>query len=383
MTRLHEALGGIADEAPLVDLADRAIAGHRRRRRTTLALATAAAATATAVIAMIGMVTTTVALPGPRGDETAAQQRADGVQRADAVPDLPGGRVGVLSHAYRTPCEVDQEDPLRPPDCSAVEWRVVTGTGATYRVPQALVSTAKGWRAPVAISRDGRMLAYYSRQAQAHVVRDLVSGSEVVSPVTVKEERIGGGSMLAVSDDGRYVVFDPREGTKDPGLLIDMRTGRKLSVNGKFEVVSVKDGVAALVRYVKTDLWLMPVTGGGSPVRFDGVFIMFSELAPDGRTVAAFDFRAKGREKRTLSILDARSGRILRRVAIHGLPKGGGVSGVATWRSGSEVTIVYDGEEVSTYAVDVRTGKARRLAGYPGTLTNPTDPVLPGVAAIG
>ena len=70
---------------------------------------------------------------------------------------------------------------------------------------------------PVAISRDGRMLAYYSRAAQAHVVRDLVGGAEVTSPVKVEEDRIGVGSMLALSDDGRYLVFDPREGSKEPG----------------------------------------------------------------------------------------------------------------------------------------------------------------------
>ncbi len=328
-------------------------------------------------------------LPGPRGGapadaaDTAMSQRADTAtsQRvdADAVPDLPGGKVGVLSHAYLTSCKVDR-DPERPPDCSAVEWRVVTGAGTTYRVRQALVWNTEDRRVPVAISRDGRMLAYYSRQAQAHVVRDLVNGSETVSPVRVEEERIGIGSMLVVSDDGRYVVFDPREGTKDPGLLIDMRTGRKMSVNGKFETVGVKDGVAELVRYVKTDLWLMPVTGGGAPVRFDGTFIMFSELAPDGRTVAAFDFKARGLEKHTLTLLDARTGRILRRVAIRGLPKDGGITGTSLWRSGAEITILHLGTETRAYAVDLETGKARQLACYPDKTMNL---VLPGLAAIG
>ncbi|MFJ2034044.1 hypothetical protein [Streptosporangium sp. NPDC087985] len=365
MTRLREALDGIANEAPLVNLADLAIASHRRRRRTTLTL------TAIAAVAVLGVATATVALPGPRGDDTATPQSVD------TVPDLPDGRVGSLSHAYQTPCKVDPE--WRSLDCSAVEWRVVTRTGTTYRVPQALVRNPKDRRVPIAISRDGRMLAYYSRQAQAHVVRDLMSGSEVTSSVTVKEERIGIGSMLVVSDDGRYVVFDPREGSKEPGVLIDMRTGKTVSVNGKFETVSIKDGVAALVRYVKTDLWLMPVTGGGAPVRFDGVFIMFSELAPDGRTVAAFEMRDI--KKLTLTLLDAKTGRTLRKVAIRGLPKDGGVSNTSLWRSGSEVTIVYqDREFMSTYAVDVNTGQARQLAHYPSKLT---QLILPGVAGNG
>ncbi|WP_030916501.1 hypothetical protein [Streptosporangium amethystogenes] len=363
MRRLREALDGIANEVPLVDLADLVVAGHRRRRRTTLTL------TAVAAVAVLGAATAAaaVALPGSRGDYTATPQNVD------AVPDLPDGRVGAISHAYQTQCKVDAERRL-PPDCGAIEWRVVTRTGTTYRVPQALVRNTKDRPAPVAISRDGRMFAYYSRQAQAHVVRDLVSGSETTSSVTVKEERIGLGSMLTLSDDGRYLIFDPREGSKDPGLLIDVRTGRTVSVPGKFEAVSIKDGVASLVRYVKTDLWLMPVTGGGTPVRFDGVFIMFSELSPDGRTVAAVEWQRL--ESHTLTLLDAKTGRLLRKVAIRGLPKDGGLSGTALWRSGSEVTIVYSNKSPETYAVDINTGQARRLARYPGNIAHLT---LPGI----
>ncbi|MFI6458075.1 hypothetical protein ACIBF6_41805 [Streptosporangium amethystogenes] len=362
MRRLREALDGIANEAPLVDLADLAVAGHRRRRRTTLTLA------AVAAVAVLGAATAAVALPGSHGGDTATPQNVD------AVPDLPDGGIGAISHAYQTQCKVDAERRL-PPDCSAIEWRVVTRTGTTYRVPQALVTSTKDHPAPVAVSRDGRMFAYYSRQAQAHVVRDLVSGSEMTSSVTVKEERIGVGSTLVLSDDGRYLIFDPREGSKDPGLLIDVRTGRTVSVPGKFEAISIKDGVAVLVRYVKTDLWLMPVTGGGTPVRFDGVFVMFSELSPDGRTVAAVEWRRL--KSRTLTLFDAKTGRPLRKVAIRGLPKDGGISNTALWRSGSEVTIVYwDRESPGTYAVDVNTGQARRLARYPGNVAHLT---LPGI----
>ncbi|WP_436758454.1 hypothetical protein [Streptosporangium sp. V21-05] len=374
MTRLHDALDGIANEAPLVDLADLVIAGHRRRRRTTLTLA------AVAAVAVLGVATAAVALPGSRDgrddrDDTATPGSVE------KVPDLPDGKVGSLSHAYRTPCKVDPKQRRQPPDCSVVEWRVVTGTGTTYRLPQALTANSKGRNAPVAISRDGRMIAYYSREAQAHVVRDLVSGSEVTSPVTVKEERIGIGSMLVVSDDGRHVFFDPREGSKDPGLLIDTRTGRTVPVSGRFEAIGIKDGVVALVRYVKTDLWLMPVTGGGAPVRFDGVFIMFSEPAPDGRTVAAMDFERKDHMKCTLTLLDARTGRTLRRVAVRGLPKSRGMCVTSLWRGGSEITIIYEDGETSTYAVDVNTGQARRLARYPG-MSRHMSLALPGMPGL-
>ena len=187
--------------------------------------------------------------------------------------------------------------------------------------------------------------------------------------------------MLALSDDGRYVIFDPREGTKDPGLLIDVRTGKSRPVDGKYEVVSIRHGVAELVRYVKTDLWQMPVTGGGRPVRFNGTFIMFSEIAPDGHTVAAFEFpdHTKGR----LTVLDAKNGRTLRKVSIRGLPtdRGSGVSGTATWTSKPEVAIVYQNkDDVRMYAVNVNTGQSHQVARYPGGRSTQRL-VLPGVAS--
>ncbi|MCA2220165.1 hypothetical protein [Nonomuraea aurantiaca] len=373
MTRLREALGDIAEEAPLVSLADVAIAGHRHRRRTVLtASAVAVLCVTAAAVAVVA------AVPWPRGARTATQQGQE------AVPDLPSGKVGAISRAYMTSCKVVE----READCAAVEWRVITRAGKTYRVPQALAETAKDERVPVAISRDGRLLAYYSRDAQAHVVRDLVGGTETTSPVTIKEERIGMGSMLVLSDDGRYIAFDPREGSKYPGMLIDVRTGRTTPVNGKYEPVSVKGGVAELVRYRKTDLWLMPVTGGGKPVRFNGVFIMFSEVAPDGRTVVAFEFPRVGKresprlEKSTLTLLDAKTGKTLRKVPISGLPDDrGGVAGTTIWQSESEVTLLYGGKEGErSYAVDVNTGRVRLLDRQSG---RPMNLTYPGAAASG
>ncbi|MFG1956148.1 hypothetical protein [Nonomuraea sp. NPDC049028] len=366
MTRLREALGDIAEEAPLVSLADVAIAGHRHRRRTVLT------ASAVAVLCVTAAVAVVVAVPWPRGAQTATRQGQE------AVPDLPPGKVGAISRAYMTSCKVIEHEI----DCTAVEWRVVTRAGKTYRVPQALAKTAKGERVPVAISRDGRLLAYYSRDAQAHVVRDLVGGSETTSAVTIKEERIGVGSMLVLSDDGRYIAFDPRVGSKYPGMLIDVRTGRTTHINGKYEPVSVKGGVAELVRYRKTDLWLMPVTGGGKPVRFNGVFIMFSEVAPDGRTVAAVEFPKVGKgeplmlEKSTLTLLDAKTGKLLRKVPISGLPDDrGGVAGTTIWQSESEVTLLYGGKEGErSYAVDVNTGRARLLDRQSGRTMNLSYP---------
>ncbi|WP_433438150.1 hypothetical protein [Nonomuraea sp. CA-141351] len=363
MTRLREALKDLAEEAPLVSLANAAIAGHRRRQRTRLVV--------TAVVTAAALVATTAGAVAiwPRVPQTATPQRTA------TVADLPDGKVGPISHAYLTPCHID--DKRRIIDCGVQEWRVVTRTGTTYRVPQALVASDLSRDMRIAVSRDGRMLAYYSREAQAHVVRDLVSGAEVTSPVKVTEDQFDLGNQLVVSDDGRYLVFDPKVGSKKPGMLIDVRTGKSTTLPGKYEAVTVKDGVVELVRYVKTDLWLMPVTGGGKPVRFDGVFINFSELAPDGRTVAAYD--TKDRTKPVLTLLDAKTGRILRKVTVRGLAKPRGIFRISVWQSPSEVTVLTLDGEYSTYVVDVNTGKARHVADYsPKTMQSLT---LPGTAS--
>ncbi|MEV4833431.1 hypothetical protein AB0K05_02850 [Nonomuraea sp. NPDC049486] len=160
----------------------RALAQLTRKQRAVIVLRFWEDLTEAAVTALAATTAGAVAVwPHPAG--IVATQGQD-------VPDLRG-KVGAIRYAYQTPCEIDEM--TRRSDCSAVEWRVVTQKG-TYRLPQALTSSKKAPRVPVAISRDGRRLAYYSRDAGAHVIRDMAEGEEVVSPVKVAEERIGAGS---------------------------------------------------------------------------------------------------------------------------------------------------------------------------------------------
>ncbi|QYC41529.1 hypothetical protein Nocox_19600 [Nonomuraea coxensis DSM 45129] len=354
MSRLRAALGELAQEAPDVapatDLAGLALAGHQRHRRN-ITMATAFLATA----AIVGAVTAGVSLTGT----------GQAAPASSPLPDLPPGKVGELSHAYLTRCEEDESQTPPALDCSKVEWRVVTRTGRTYRVSEALATPVNDPHPPVAISRDGRMFAYYSRQEGAHVVRDLVAGTRVVSRAKVKESQIDRGSMLAVSEDGRHLAFDPREGSKYPGLLIDVRTGRTTTLNGEYEAIGIKNGLVELIRYRKTDLWLMPVTGGGKPVRFPGTYIMFSEPAPDGRTVAAIEFDEM--RKRKVTLLDAKTGRVVRKVTVKGVPVQHGPDSVRVWASASEVMVDYQvgAKELRSYAVNVYTGKARQVHKVP------------------
>jgi hypothetical protein len=365
MTRLRRALDGIAAEAPLVNLADAAIARHRRRRLVTASLA------AVAVAVVIGVGSTVAAMSLRVVAEPAVRKAvptAPAVDRATIVPDLPEGPVGRLSHAYQPTCATD---------CDGAEWRVVTAEGTTYRVASALPRrTTDRSTVPVAISRTGRALAYYSREAQAHVVRDMETGAETVSPVKVPEEEIPLGAMLLVSDDGRHLVFDdPQEFDDYPGMLVDVRTGKRTRLKGDFQPVAIKDGVLELVRHVKTDLWLMPVTGGGEPVRFDGVFIRFSEVAPDGRTVVALDMTGTPPKRPALTVLDAKTGETLRKVPLPAEFADQGTPLATVWLSDTEVTVRH-GKGGQTFAVDITTGGTRLLADY-GDLFRLT---LPGEA---
>ncbi|GAA1713667.1 hypothetical protein [Nonomuraea bangladeshensis] len=364
MSRLRAALGELAQEAPDVapttDLAALAVANHQRHRRN-ITMATAFFAT----VALVGAVTAGVTLNG-------SGQAAPATSSVPA--DLPAGKVGALSHAYLTQCEIDESQAPPSFDCSQVEWRVVTRTGRTYRVPQALATSVTDSRSPVALSRDGRMFAYYSRKEGTYVVRDLVAGTQVVSRAKVKESKIDRGAMLVVSEDGRHLAFDPREGSKYPGLLIDVRTGETTTLNGKYEAIGIKDGLVELIRYLKTDLWLMPVTGGGKPVRFPGTYIMFSELAPDGRTVAAIEFDEM--RKRKVTLLDTKTGRVVRKVTVKGAPDVKSPGSVRIWASASEVMVDYQvGKELRSYAVNVDTGKARLVQKV--SLTTAQEVILP------
>ncbi|MCK2216062.1 hypothetical protein MF672_019995 [Actinomadura sp. ATCC 31491] len=367
MTRLRDALAELAEQAPAgrpgVSLAHAAIARHRRRRRGRVTLAAVAAAAAVLADGGVSALRPTAAHP------------ASPARQAEVI-DLPDGPVGVISHSYRVPCAYDHA--AQKADCDVAELRVVTVSGKTYKVAQALLHGSNERPTPVAISRDGRLFAYYRADAGTFVVRDLVKGGERAAPVRIEPSRIGVGAMLALSDDGRYLVFDPREGSKQDATMIDVIGGRTTPIPGVYEVISIRGDVAELIRYRKTDLWLRPFAGGGKPVRFKGPHIMFSELAPDGRTVAATRFPEH--TKNLLTILDVKTGRSLRKVPIRGLPRGSRLTAVTTWASPSEVLIVAGGkQDHAAYAVDVRSGQARHVRDFRQQLWVG----LPGVTSTG
>ncbi|WP_433515083.1 TolB family protein [Nonomuraea sp. CA-143628] len=361
MNGLREALHEVASDAPALDLADWAITGSRRRRRARLAVAS--------VSIMGGLVVLVgVALGVVPGIRTVTAGKPVVATETGGIADLPGRGVGPLSHAYRTFCLVG--GPI-PADCRNGGWRVVTRSGATYHVPQALGVKSGPTFYPLAISRDGRVIAYYSRSAGTFQVRDLESGAVRAAPVAIAEAKLGGNARLELSNDGRYLAFTGYPSRKEDGLIIDMRARTTTPLPAGWDPRSIDGTTVTLARYgrwgQKPGIWVMPLTGGGSPVTVGDIYTRISALSPDGAAVAALaQGKSPGTQDDTISVLDARTGRATSTVTIRGLAKDTGMVTLGAWLNAAEVTLATfpSGNRQITYAVNVRTGQVRKLAVY-------------------
>ncbi|MEU6407668.1 hypothetical protein [Microbispora sp. NPDC046933] len=401
MTWLRDVLDDLADEAPHVDLAERTIAIHERRRQTAVSLIAAALVIVTA----LGATAAVRLLP--------AQPRP--AANPGAVTDLPARGVGPLSHAYKTFCL--PESGRAPAGCRDGEWRVVTRTGRTYRVPQALPSLdayrSVGLRdSPLAISGDGRKIAYYGAREQTFVVRDLASGERLTAPAKIPEAWLGSVSHLLLSADGRFLAFTKNPALKDPAMIVDMRERMVRPLPNGWNPIGISDdgGTITLAQYspkprlrTMSRLWATSTAGNTTTADLPGSYF-FSPLAPDGTTVMAIEnLSTQTRPCRhgDLVRLDARTGKTLKTVPLRGLPADVSQISLRTWRGATEVTALTtsvrcrpaskdDGpaepEErrdppyltMTAYAVDVGTGRARKIATY--TAQGFFEIVLPGPA---
>jgi hypothetical protein len=400
MTWLKNVLDDLADETPQVDLAERTIRIRERRRRTAAWVVAAASVVVTALGATVAVRLLPAERPIPAADPA-------------KVADLPERGVGPLSHAYKTFCR--PQDGKVPPGCVDGGWRVVTRDGRTYRVAQALPSLSayrgKGLRdSPLAISRDGRKIAYYGAEQRTFVVRDLASGAEQVAPTRVSEDWLGSISHLLLSDDGRFLAFTKNPPLTDPAMLIDLqeRMVRPLP-NGWNPIGLSADGdTITLAQYAPkarlqtlTRLWTTSTAGNGRTVDLPRSTLA-GPLAPDGKTLVAL----KGvdvpgthcrRSGPDLVRLDTETGKVLGTVRVKGLSMTGNHVYLRGWVSSTEITALArpfkcaNKEEsddlvdnrldpsyapFTAYAVNVETGKARKLDTY--TAQDNFDLVIPG-----
>ncbi|MEU7749200.1 hypothetical protein [Nonomuraea sp. NPDC049158] len=381
MTWLRDALNDVADDAPQVDLTERTIRTRERRRRRTTPLVAAAA-----VIAAALAVTAAVRLL-PAEPEVATGPKA--------VSDLPARGVEPLSHAYMTFCRPESGEV--PAGCVDGGWRVVTRGGRTYRVAQALRGAQSGLvDSPLAISRDGRKIAYYDIGARTFAVRDLASGSVLTAPTKVPKPWLGSIPHLLLSDDGRFLAFTKDPPLKDPAMLFDMRErmARPLPNGWNPIGLSPDGGTITLAEYAPktrlqtiTRLWQTSTAGNAKTVDVTGHYLA-GGLGPDGKTVIALEreevpgtgcFRSGG----DLVQLDRETGKVVRRVPVRGLSMTGNFVYLRGWNGPQEITALAqplackkggDHDPAPTldppygpftaYAVNVKTGQARKLATY-------------------
>ncbi|MER5644588.1 hypothetical protein [Streptosporangium sp. NPDC002524] len=402
MTWLRDVLVDLADDSPQVDLAERTIATHGRRRRTVISLLAAAMV----VLVALGTTAGIRLLPdepqktASKGDLPASNLPAGDLPAGDLpAGDLPPRGVGPVSHAYKTFC--GPATGKAPSGCRDGGWRVVTRSGETYHVTEALPSLAPGRTglrdSPLAISRDGRKIAYYGAEEGTFQVRDLASGQKTTAARKVPKSLLGSVSRLMLSDDGRFVAFSKVPEFKHPALLIDMRDRAVRELPNRWVPVGLsRDGATiTLADYsprsrLQTISNLWPSSSKGDSTSFIlPVSYFFSPLAPDGKTVAVIE-NLSTREKPCrrggdLALMDTLTGKKRRTTVISGLPADVSHISLRTWLGAEEVTAltmslrcrplsqVPDDEPAvidppyrtfTAYAVNVETGRARKLATY-------------------
>ncbi|QYC41751.1 hypothetical protein Nocox_20715 [Nonomuraea coxensis DSM 45129] len=398
MTWLRDVLDDVAHHAPQVDLTERTIGIRRRRRRRTTSIVAAAA-----VVAVALGVTTAVRLQRAQPRPAAAP---------GAVTDLPARGVGPLSHAFMTFCR--PEGGKAPAGCVNGGWRVVTRGGKTYRVARALSGSPSKLRpSPLAISRNGRKIAYYDTKAGTFAVRDLASGKVTTAPAKVPTAWLGSIAHLLLSDDGRFLAFTKSPALKDPAMLFDMRErmARPLP-NGWNPIGLSPDGdTITLAEYAPktrlqtiTRLWQTSTAGNSTTVDVAGDYSI-GALGPDGHSVVAVESVNAGvvgcmRSGPDLVHLDRKTGKALRKVPVRGLSMTANQVYLRGWTGPHEITalatplVCHERDDdapasdldppyvpFTAYAVNVETGVARKLAtytaqgffhlvlpGFPGTL---------------
>ncbi|WP_329428821.1 hypothetical protein OG339_06005 [Streptosporangium sp. NBC_01495] len=347
MKTLREDLRTLAEQAPTVDLAARAVQGARRRRANRMAVVTAV------VLCVIS-----------GGGVALFQQVSPAPQILLAPPEttvlpLPGKGIGPVEQAYRPSCQGNSES------CAKDAWRIVTREGDTYELAEAATG-------PLAVTADGRRVAYYSSKQRGIVVRDLASGRVWKSPLKQPEEDFAVEYTLRLSPSGLRFIVSGWGGRREPNKLVDVERKTVTDLARGWWPVSVSDGsgpvVLAKPYYRTSRVWVL----GHDPITIQDFTYYYSALAPDGRTLArlgqTFD---RNREPMvqldgSIVVFDAIRGGGETRVPIAGLPEGVVPSKLGSWLNDTELTVLagfQGGNEPASvvYAVNVRTGESREL----------------------
>ncbi|MFI7134473.1 hypothetical protein ACIBQ1_53025 [Nonomuraea sp. NPDC050153] len=370
MTRFRDELQLIAAQAPEVDLAERVVRGARRRKAATLGSAVASLVAAA--------LTATVLITTPNGASMTSGEIAN---------VLPASGVDPAAYAYYDFCGRQWDyrkntHTFAGQECA--QWRLVTRTGGSFRMPEALsVYTEQvpenymNTGGPLAISSDGKRVAYYSEKDQKFAVRDLADGRIWLTPQTVtRETMVKNGTLLILSPDGRFLGLPSRTNS-----VVDMETGQVAEIPKGWHVRRIGNGGSPVV--VSDGKDRLGLFDDGKVTPLNQTSPQVGELSADGRTLVYLD----GQEVKdhvvthdfdTIVTLDLTTGKVLSRAKFTDVPEGFRFPRIGGWHSPTEVVLSDVLRDMSwggkkdgvptlgevTYAIDVNTGRIRKLAEY-------------------
>ncbi|MET7337850.1 hypothetical protein [Nonomuraea sp. NPDC005650] len=180
-----------------------------------------------AMICLVGFCVVLAVQAGPDEDPDPPPT----VRPAALLPVLPAEKAPRLDYAVLYDPEV-----IREPPAAHHSWRAGNGSGQEWRIEEALGFVPRdGGQAvsPLAISDDGRRLAYLRRSDRALVVKDLAGGA--AKRVSTGAYRPGDESWnveLAFHGDGELLfVWNARRGSD----LIDLSSKARLHVGAEFD----------------------------------------------------------------------------------------------------------------------------------------------------
>ncbi|MFG1966844.1 hypothetical protein [Nonomuraea sp. NPDC049028] len=153
------------------------------------------------------------------------------VRPAAGLPELPAKRAPRLDYAVLYDPEV-----IREPAAAHHPWRVGSGSGQEWRIEDALGFVPKDGEqavSPLAISDDGRHLAYIRRFDRVLVVRDLANGTTERVPTGVYQPDDDSWNVaLVFQGEGELLfVWNAERGSE----LIDLSSKRRLRVGADFD----------------------------------------------------------------------------------------------------------------------------------------------------
>lgn len=394
-SRLITRMANAAGEASVPDLTVRSMRTLRRRRARGALLAV------TAALVPVGLVAAFVVLQqgevwnsalGERNRPHAAQ--AQEPVRAVSSPE-PGGQEpavqepgatpvpwqaprisSVIRYAVPGPCPDAPvgTPPARAGDVTCAGWTLTLASGGpespapglaacesrepcepTLSVPDAAQRLAHGDekerpRLTLAISRDGRRIAYLSAAERRYVAHDLGSGTKrYLSPVLASADTEN-GTLVNVSADGRHFTVTLGERR----LRTDFTTGTLTSVPAG--QMSPAEKIAP---------WLRERYGTWSD-------------SPSGRYSAAI-VAGKGGDPHGLHIVDTASRRVFKRLPLPEVRRPAEAE-VVSWLNNREVVVKMSakagGDLLGFFRVNAVNGQAHRVPGLPADA-----PLVLGAAA--